>query len=662
MSIPFDGTEKTNFENLDLWNSIYGYFLFAKEYRDPMVNVWRNAEIYNSGEIWKDSNMPKYKTKIVDQSAFEAIETTLPVATARPPKLTVSPKPNVYNVDIIEQANDYAHRLEQEFDENWVDLKMTRLNRQLWRNFKGYGNCFLKSEKDPDRMAFTAEIVDIFTVFPDPFAASIEACADTFFIHAPVMYVSEIEKRWGAKVPTSGNLDRFRSFGFGEQSQEPEGEKLTPVGDTKGERLDTLEQGEALKPGKDKGQSLVLACYWNCDYPLYESFDGQEDEGESDHTQKVSTEKKSDNQEPVGRTGDKDGCYENGRLTIISYSKKGLILYDGPNDYGVIPYFMAKNYSESSSFWGKPESKQMESYIKNSSMIMSQTTDNIRLTANPKHEVHIASGIKANEPGTGHQSRVPNGFKWIIPPLLRIADTIGFLNYLDKKRDDTSGIQDSWRGYSRPGDSGRKAELLRNTTGGRIEPSVDELVDMYKELAKHWNYIVQNMYYEPKLHKIKDEKDPNKQFVMFQGTAIDAPGRAELPEDQNSYGPYAPANEMEFEVDISAESMIKHNEAAEFDELSAIAKAQIEGVNKEFIDLLIDVAPNIRDKSRAKQAVEGMTFMNPDGTRAPTAEEQQILDSGDRQAIAALLKASPELNARAMGAVASQQEQQPARR
>ena len=658
MSIPFDGTEKTNFENLDLWNSIYGYFLFAKEYRDPMVNVWRNAEIYNSGEIWKDSNMPKYKTKIVDQSAFETIETTLPVATARPPKLTVTPKPNIDNIDLVQYGykhiDEFAHRLEQEFDDNWTALKMTRLNRQLWRNFKGYGNCFLKSEKDPDRMAFTAEVVDIFTIFPDPFAASIEACADTFFIPAPVMYVSEIEKRWGAKVPTSGNLDRFRSFGFGEQSQEPEGEKLTPVGDTAGERLDTLEQGEALKPGKDKGQSLVLACYWNCDYPLYESFDGQEDEGESDHTKPVTTEKKESDQY----------VYPNGRLTIISYSEKGLILYDGPNDYGVIPYFMAKNYSESSSFWGKPESKQIGSYIKNSSMIMSQITDNIRLTANPKHETHIASGIKANEvtnePGTGHVSRVPNGFRWIIPPLLRIADSIGFLNYLDKKRDDTSGVQDSWRGYSKPGDSGRKAELLRNTTGGRIEPSVDEIVDMYKELAKHWNYIVQNMYDEPKIHKIDGEEDPEKRFRVWQGTAIDAPHRENT--NGNVYGPYAPANEMEFEVDISAESMIKHNEAAEFDELAAIAKAQIEGVPKPFINLLIEVAPNIRGKSRAKQAVDSMTFYNPDGTRVPTAEEQKILTKGTPEQIKTLLKANPELNLQTMAAMANKQEQQPARR
>jgi len=598
--VPDEKIERVNFEDQQLWNFVNEQFEFAKEHRDAQVNVWRTAESYLYGNHWKDSRMPNYKSKIVVNDVFEAIETMLPVITARAPKIEVVPQLTIETLEMIEQAEEYARGLEREFDEIWQYSKMPRKNREMFRMMKGYGNAILKSTKVEGQQRILNEVVDIFAVFPDPNRSSIRDCEETFFIHAPVVYISEIKKKYGVELKEDGELDNYRSFQFAQQAQQhPYGdEPLSPVSDTEYSRT---EQFETTTPGvklRIKGQALIAEMWY---------MDEDEDK------------------------------YPNGRVTAIApFQAKGKIIYDAPRKYKYIPFFGAKNYSEAQSFWGRPESEQIRTLNKSTNMIISQVVDNIRLTANPKYERLRAANIDktqvTSEPGSGVLSSILGGFKWIDPPKMP-RYVLDILNWLGIKTDNTTGVQDAWRGKSAgSGESGRHAEILRSQTAGRLQPPIEEQIDMIKEAAEHWNYIIQRMWKDPKVHVVKTQEgkiDPR----LFHGMIMN-------PADTDREA--IDARQIDFNVDLSVGSLTPHDKYQEMQEIANVITFATQGVPPSLLEPLIDASPNIRDKAKLKQLMkDNPVDLGPEAQLTP--EDQEIIESGNRDAIALLLLQKPEL-------------------
>lgn len=596
---------RKNFEDHKLWTWVMAQFDFAKKHRDAQVNVWRTAENYLYGNQWKDSRMPNYKSKVVINDVFEVIETKLPVITARAPKIEIMPIPSKINDSNLEIAKEYAEGLEWEFDDIWETTKMPRKNKELFRNMKGYGNGIIKSVKAEGEDRIINEIVDIFTVFPDPFSSSIRDCEETFFIHAPIVYTSYIKENYGVEVKSEGELDAYRSFQFAQQvKQNPTGDGApsTPVSDTEYERVDQLETTSGIAP-KIEGQAQLIEI-WYAD---------------------PDTKK-----------------YPKGRVTTIARNLKDMILYDAPREYKYIPFFGTKNYSESSSFWGRPEAEQIKTISKAVNMIISQVVDNIRLTGNPKYERLRAANIDkkqiTSEPGTGVLSSILGGFRWIeIPRMPRFI--IEVLNWLGTKKDDITGVQDSYRGKATGSkESGRHAEILRSQTAGRLEPDVEEQVDMIKELGDHWVYIIQNMWKDDKVHVTK--KDQGYDIKPFTGVILN-PGDGEDAAIKST--------DMSFKVMLSVGSFLPHDKIAELEETTNVVNMAMQGTPPALLDVVIDASLNIRDKALLKKAIRQIPPpQEENGEDQLTPEEQAIMESDDEDAIAELILRKPEL-AKAVG-------------
>jgi len=620
---------KKNFTDHELWKSVMAKYLYAKRHRDPKLAIWRKAEDYLYGNHWKNNRMAKYKSKIVDNSVFEAIETTLPVATAISPKAEVFPKPKSYHTpEIIQAAMDYARGLQKEFNEIWKVNRMNRKIRENWRTLKTYGNGIVKAVKVPGKQEIEVSLLDIFQCLPDPFAGSIVECKDSFFIEIAIMYCSDVKKKWGVDVKPEGELDEYRAFNFKDQADDEEGDgTLTPIHDTANEREDILEGRPGGKPSVD-GQCIIIECWYADDTEVFESVTV----GENEETTGT---------EPIGY-GDKEK-YPDGRHTIIAHGEKNLICLDEPNPYERPPYFDTKNYSESSSFWGRPEYKQVERLIKANNMILSQTTDNIRLTGNPKPIVSRRGRVAAkelnNKPGDGITARDTNDVKWMEPPRLNMGDVVGFLNHLNDRKDNILGVQDPSRGKARPGDSGRKVEALQVKSEGRVQPAVDDMSEMLVEMTEHWLYIIRNMFDEEKYHRHQDENG-QVNYQKFLGVALNTPQPGQTFQET---GDIYPSADMEFEVKLSIGDYLTYNKEAEFEELAALSKYLVEGTPAEILDMMVDAAPNIRDKARLKELFKSLS---QGGQMDPELEEMLGSDDPD-QVLAALLQ-NPEANPEVM--------------
>jgi len=591
-------------------------FLLAEKHVKSQREIWRKGEDYLYGNHWKGSRMSAHKSKIVINDVFEAIETLLPVITARAPKIEVRPRPRVVPFEELSQEyldaiQEYAEGLEREFDEQWKRLKMNRKNRENFRNMKTYGNGIIKSVKKKGKDELTAEVVDIFTLLPDPTAGSIDDCFESFLIHAPIMYVHEIKRKWKVDVKPEGVLNNFRSYQFSKAVAEaPSGADMTAVSDTTEARVEQIEKvrGEEYTI---EDQAQVIECWFADDATKEETVESVTIEGVETVTMT----------RPVPK-------YPFGRVVVIAPNLKDVILEDYASDYPKFPFFMAKNYSEAGSFWGRPEYKQIETLIKAENMVVSQIVDNIRLTGNPKGEKVRQAGIEdkelTNEPGTHYESNIRDGYKWQTPPGMPryIMDLLG---YIPRKKDNTTGIQDAWRGRAAgAAESGRHADILRSQTAGRIQPAVEEMVDMIRDLGDHWNWIQRNMMKETKYHQVK-KPDGSLGYKMFSGMSL-SPDKF----------PGVEASEVDFDVELSVGALLPHNRDREFEETMALVQAGYADP-----EMLIDAAPNVRDKARAKKWLRERGEMGGNSQVSP--EDMEVLQSRDKDAIFKLLRQKPEL-------------------
>ena len=174
----------------------------AKRARAHKVPRWRrNEELYN-GDFFKPFKLPKYKTRIVANSVHSIVETVYSILTDRPNKVDIMPKKE----EQVEAARLAQEAVESEMRKN----KAIRAISGMKRDGLVYGNGFLKLSYSENGIEYSTP--DIYTVFVDPLATSIEEAKCVIF--ATPTYIKDVREMFenGNKVQSEGKLDEYKAF------------------------------------------------------------------------------------------------------------------------------------------------------------------------------------------------------------------------------------------------------------------------------------------------------------------------------------------------------------------------------------------------------------------------------------------------------------------
>ncbi len=582
-----------------IYDMVLRHYEADKKYRDDrgLVEMFTKYERYYRNEYWVGSGRPSHLSRLTSNLLYEGIEAMLPVVTSRSPKPEITPRPSEYTVNKPEEATDYAKKIQRECIKIWRETDMQQKIQSGFREHSVKGKWVLKSVWDGKEIV--NETCNILTVFPDRFADSLKSCEKTHFIHAVYKSVMEIKEIYDIDVEAEGVLSSDGEFVYSN-----EGAISGAVEKAKGM--------VGMTTHKSEGHALVLEYYTPDDT-----------EEEYDDYEYDSTGKRLKDE-----TGNlitkilKREMYPNGKIITIVRSHKNKIVSEVQNPYKRLPFFDTTNNPRAGDFWGTSEGQNIENQMLALNQVLSNRNDNIRFLGNPETVVDEKSGIDevTNEPGHVYYSNVPNPIVKIAPPPMG-TDAERFAMYLREDADRTRGIADVFRGLSQSGDSGTKVQSLISQATGRLQPKTLAFVEFSRQIYEHWANIIQTFYDAPIYQKADDE------------------------EGQAVYDVFHPQDgaDIDLLVDVSTMSMLPFDKYAEWDEAMKLVELGFMSPEQ-----FIDLAPSLRDKQRAKdflaQQQEQQQAMEaqPQGTPL-TPEEEDILQSTDKEAIAQVLQAHPEL-------------------
>ena len=275
--------------------------------------------------------------------------------------------------------------------------------------------------------------------------------------------------------------------------------------------------------------------------------------------------------------------WENGRIITVVRGYPNKVVRDVPRAYKRLPFFKISNYSRAGDFWGTPEGRNIEEHCRMMNMIMSNISDNARLTGNPQKERVYGSEVKDvdNVPGSIYDSAIPNGVRNINPPTMPAYIRMFFID-LQNMVDRITGITDAFRGIAMSGDSGVKVQQLISQGVGRLQPKTLDFTMLSRDLFMHWADIIQKFYKGKVIHQ-NDDKPGRAQFEIFDPS--DAP------------------KDAVFDVSVSLTAMLPTDKETQFVEAMELAKVGMEifGIPLVSPEQLIELAPTLEDKARAKK-------------------------------------------------------------
>ena len=329
------------------------------------------------------------------------------------------------------------------------------------------------------------------------------------------------------------------------------------------------------------------------------------------------------------------------KVCTVIRNLKNQIVREEANPYGRLPFFMTINYPRQGDFWGISDGQNVENHIQAINQAMSNRNDNLRYIGNPITEILDGSNIEAvqNEPGTVYRVTQPNSVRHISPPSMG-GDGRYFVDDLRTDSDRILGMSDAFRGFGAPGDSGVKTQTLISQATGRLQPKVQSFIDFSKAMYEHWAYLMQT-YYPDMVQRVEDEQ--GVQYENFQAQA---------------------GADIKLVVDVTTTSMLPFDKYAEFQEAQQLYQMLDPTTQKPLIspEHLIDLAPSLRDKQRAKDHVsleqekveqqmqqqamaeqQAQQEQQPNPDTGLTAQEDRIIQSGDEEGIQMVLDQHPEL-------------------
>jgi hypothetical protein len=463
-----------NSETLEKVNKLEKMFQSAKDARKAQVMRWRrNEELYN-GQMLKPFNLPKYKTRIEPNVIHSVVETMFAILTDRPSKVDIMPK----------REEQIASAMKAQEAVEWVmaNKKAERSIRYMKRDGLIYGNGFLKTCIVNGEIEFI--VPDIFTVFIDPLATSIEDASCVIF--ATPTYVDDIEEKYGKRVNPEGKMNEYRSF---IKSEKQYATDKVPELDTQS----SLEEDGNSQDYKG-GQALLKECWY----------------------------------------------YEGGELRLATFCGKTL-LQDEKSPYKHFPLVTFKNYPSAHSFYGKGEPEVIESLAVGSSIALSQGMDNLILQGNP---VVVMSKSLSKIPGNRMTDK-PGQVLWTNNPSERIdrlpagnisASTLPFAQSMIEFADMVSGVHEISRGINPTGVvASRAIQQLQEASQQIIrakEKSIgaDAIIDIYKQtlslLAKNYAETISVRRYleDGSGYQFEDiqpyDLDPDMDFKYKEGSSM----------------------------------------------------------------------------------------------------------------------------------------------
>jgi len=409
--------------DIGMINHLEKMFIAARDGRKAQVNRWRrNEELYN-GDILKPFNLPKYKTRIEPNIVHGVLETMYSIITDRPGVVDVMPK--------REEQMKSAYEAQKAIE--WVmdDKKAIRALAGMKRDGLTFGNGFLKLAIIDDEIEFINP--DIFTVFVDPLATSIQDAQCIIF--ATPTYCDNVKDQYGKEVSPEGKIDEYRSFIKNEKSYATD---KTP-------ELGRSDNQEDMKSTEYKGGMCILKESW---------------------------------------------YYKGSELRLATWSGKTL-LQDEKAPYDFIPVVMFKNYPSAHSFYGKGEPEVVESLAVGSSIALSQGMDNLIYHGNPaivmsKSLAKISGNRPTDKPGQVFYTNGPHERIDRLSAGNISASTLPFAESMIKLADNVSGVHEVSRGVISGGVTASRAIAQLQEAAQTIirtkerEVGSDAIIDIYK--------------------------------------------------------------------------------------------------------------------------------------------------------------------------------------
>ena len=425
-------------EDLGTINKLESKFQAAKDARKSIVTRWRRNEELYMGKILKPFNLPKYKTRIEPNIVHSVVETMQAILTDRPPKVDVMPK--------TEAQMSAAYQAQDVVDNVMSEKKAQRAVAYMKRDGLIYGNGFIKPCIVNGELEFI--VPDVFTVFVDPLATSIENAKCVIF--ATPTYIEDIKEKYGKTVASEGKMNDYRSFIKAEDSY-----------------------------ATDKAPEL------GTEGPL-------EDKTDTDYRGGMAILKEA-------------FYYEEGVLYLATWAGKTLLQREeAPYDF--IPLVTFKNYSSAHSIWGKGEPEVIESLAVGSSIALSQGMDNLIYHGNPamvmsKSLAKITGNRPTDKPGQIFYTNGPHERIDRLPAGNISSSTLPMAQSMIQMADQVSGVHEVSRGViSGSVSASRAIQQLQEASQQIIrakerEIGTDAIVDLYKMtlslLAKNYAKVIE---------------------------------------------------------------------------------------------------------------------------------------------------------------------------
>ena len=426
-------------------------FSASEKARAHKIKRWRrNEELYN-GDFFKPFKLPKYKSRIVANIIHSTVETIYAIMTDRFPKVDIMPK----REEQIEDAMVAQEAVEIEMDK----CRANRAVRAMKKDGLVYGNGFIKTIINEGKVSYS--VPDIYTVFVDPLATSIENAKCLIF--ATPTYVRDIVNDFpnGKYVKPEGNMDAYRSFI--RNAQDDDVAQVTTAthssvasGDVRTDYIEKTPLAESAENDYGDGQALLKEAWY----------------------------------------------YEGEKLCLATWCGK-ILLQKVESPYPFIPVAMFKNYSDEHHFWGKGEPEIIEPLAVGTSVLLSQGVDNLVYHGNPawvlsKGVVKDSHQIPTDKPGQVFYVDNPSQSIQRLPAGNVSQSTMPMAQTLMQMADTVSGVHDITQGRNPSGvTSGRAISQLQEASQQIIrtkerEVGSDTMIEVYKQTLM----MIKNNYEE----------------------------------------------------------------------------------------------------------------------------------------------------------------------
>ena len=447
-------------------------YLSAKKAKDQVTKDVKRYEDLWRGKHWKKNPTGK-RTQAVSNFIFSIIETEVTWLTENRPSIIVVPQ-NEFDT----QAAKVAERIV--LDYLWPGLDIRSKLKRMTRSALVRGKGFLKVTWDNElklagSLGYTGDVrvdyINWHEIYLDPKASSMEDAR--YIIHARVMPLSEIVRKWPEKGPLV--------------KPDPAYSDLTDE-DLYNADVDRPIVSTTGGPVSDDGhRAMVLECWLKDD-----SYELREEMGVDEKPIIVP-----------------HFLYPRGRLIIVA---NGVVLVDDHNPYhdGEFPFVSMSGYETDDSPWDMGEVEQLEPIQRVINILESRFVDNARLMTNTvwvkSEDAGIAADKITNEEGAVYTIKNPRARFERVPPQPLPQHYFTLYQQLQRNMETITGIHDITQGRRPVGITAATAiSLLQEASQARIRDKAKNMEDAIRHLGTLMLSRIVQFYTPERVFRLRGE-------------------------------------------------------------------------------------------------------------------------------------------------------------